>query len=87
MTQNAKATRKGRLTGWIMFLSMLLVFSLAASPGHASFSVVADRLLVAVRLSLVLAISVLVVQQRLTPGEKHTGNVLRRMRTWFYDQD
>ena len=87
MTQTAKATRKGKLTGWIMFLSVLLVFSLAATPGHEAFSVAVDRALVAIRLSLVIAISVLVVQQRLTPGARVSGGVLRRMREWFYDQE
>ena len=87
MTQNVKATRKGKPTGWIMFLSVLLVFSMAATPGHSAFSAAADRALVAVRLSLVIAISVLVVQQRLTPGARRSGSVLRRMRAWYYDQD
>ena len=87
MTQNAKPTHKGRLTGWIMFLSVLLVFSIAALPGHAAFSAAADRAFVAVRLSLVIAISVLVVQQRLTPAARVSGSVLRRLRGWFYDQE
>ena len=55
-------------------LATLLVLSFAAMPGFEKYSVVADRLLVADALKLVLALSVLVVRngcRRIRPVQRH----------------
>jgi hypothetical protein len=86
MLQNAKTAKRSRLAGWIVFLATLLVLSFAAMPGHEAFSTIADRLLIAVRLTLVLALSVLVVRERVSSGAAAAGNLLQRCRRWFYDE-
>ncbi len=86
MAQTASNSGKRNLTGWMLFLATLLLLSFAAQPGHEEFSVVADRSLVAVRLSLVLALSVLVVRERFSGGRQHSGDLLQRCRRWFYDE-
>jgi hypothetical protein len=86
MSQQTKAAGPGKLGGWIVFVATLLVLSFAAMPGHQAFSAVADRLLIAVRLSLVLALSVLVVRERLTGRAEASGGLLQRCRRWFYDE-
>jgi hypothetical protein len=86
MQPEPNATHHGKLVGWILFLATLLVLSFAAAPGHTAFSTAADRILVGVRLSLVIALSVLVVQERLTSGAGASGNLLQRCRRWFYDE-
>jgi hypothetical protein len=62
--------------------------SFAAVPSLHSFSVVADRALVAVRLSIVLALSVRVVREKFFGGSQHREqvSVLQRCRRWFYDE-
>jgi hypothetical protein len=50
--------------GWIALLASLVVLSFASVPGYEGFSMVADRLQVGVRLTLVLALSVLVMRER-----------------------
>jgi hypothetical protein len=85
---SATKAKKGRLTGWIIFLATLLLLSFAAMPGFEKYSVVADRTLIAIRLSLVLAMSVLVVRERFAAGERHhgEGSIMQRCRRWFYDE-
>ncbi len=88
MAVNSKA-KKGSATGWILFLGTLLVLSFAAMPGFEKYSVVADRLLVATRLSLVLALSVLVVRNWMSsnPSRYKDTGWLKRLRGWYYDED
>lgn len=87
MPQEFRMARKHTLTGWILFLFTLLVLSFAAMPGHETFSAVADRLLIAVRLSLVLALSLLVVRERFGgASQARDENLLQRCRRWFYDE-
>jgi hypothetical protein len=88
MASAAKA-KKGSATGWIFFLATLLVLSFAAMPGFEKYSVVADRLLVATRLSLVLALSVLAVRNWMSsnPSTYKDTNLLKRLRGWYYDED
>lgn len=86
MTATTKA-KKGSATGWIIFLATLLLLSFAAMPGFDKYSVVADRVMIAVRLSLVLALSVLVVRERFSGDDRvgRGGSLLQRCRHWFYD--
>ena len=86
MPENVKSARRSRLASWIVFLATLLVLSFAAMPGHEAFSVLADRLLIAVRLTLVIALSVLVVRERFAGRADSSGGLLQRCRRWFYDQ-
>jgi len=86
MATTAK-TRKGSAAGWIIFLATILVLSFAAMPGFDKYSVIADRTLIAVRLSLVLALSVLIVRERFSGSNRldRGGSLLQRCRRWFYD--
>jgi hypothetical protein len=88
MASVAKA-KKGSATGWILFLGTLLVLSFAAMPDFEKYSVVADRLLVATRLSLVLALSVLAVRDWVSsnPSTYKDTALLKRLRAWYYDDD
>jgi hypothetical protein len=86
MPEAAKAARKGKLGGWIAFVATLLILSFAAMPGHEAFSTAADRLLIAIRLTLVLALSVLILQERFSSNAHGGGDILRRCRRWFYDE-
>ena len=86
MPQSTKAARKGKLGGWIAFVVTLLLLSFAGMPGHEAFSTLADRLLIAVRLTLVLVLSVLILQERFGSSGHGGGDILRRCRRWFYDE-
>jgi len=86
MLQGAKIAGKRKLGGWIAFVATLLVLSFAAMPGEEAFSSVADRLLIAVRLTLVVSLSVLVLQERFGGRHQGGGDILRRCRRWFYDE-
>jgi hypothetical protein len=88
MATAAKA-KKGSATGWIIFLTTLLVLSFAAMPGFDRYSGVADRLLIATRLSLVLALSVLAVRNWMSssPSTYKDTALLKRLRAWYYDED
>jgi hypothetical protein len=86
------ARRKKNFGGWIAFVAVLLVFSLGASPYHK----IADSALIAVRLSLVLLLSALVIWERWNhrrdvPGGRGSPydrgeSILERMRRWYYDE-
>jgi len=92
MPSGSPARSKRNYGGWILFLATLLVLSFAAMPGFEKFSRAADLTLIAVRLSLVVALSVLIVQERLvTPKEttvsgRASKTLLQRCRRWFYDE-
>jgi hypothetical protein len=86
MPEGVRAARKGKLGGWIAFVATLLILSVAAMPGHEVFSTAADRLLVAIRLTLVLVLSVLILQERFSSSAHGGGDILRRCRRWFYDE-
>jgi len=63
--------RNRKMGGWILFVATLLLLSLGASPYHK----IADTALIALRLSLVLVLSILVVCERWNhrrdlPGER-----------------
>jgi hypothetical protein len=86
MPQSINTAGRSTLAGWIVFLATLLVLSFAAMPGHQEFSAVADRTLVAIRLTLVLALSVLIVRERFSGRAQASGSLLQRGRRWFYDE-
>jgi hypothetical protein len=86
MSTTVKTAKRSKLAGWIVFLATLLVLSFAAMPGHEAFTTLADRLLIAVRLSLVLALSVLIVRERFAGRAQTSGDWLQRCRRWFYDE-
>ena len=89
---NRASQSKGRLIGWILFIATLLVLSFGATPYHK----MADTLLITIRLSLVLVLSILVIQERWKhrhdlPGGRNRPNdagesVLQRARRWYYDE-
>lgn len=92
----AKSVAKRNVTGWVLFLATLLVLSLAATPNFNTYSRFADLTLIAIRLSLVLALSALVVRERWqnhasedqqSAGKPDVGStILQRCRRWFYDE-
>jgi hypothetical protein len=86
MATDAHEPRRSKVGAWIVFLFVLLLLSSAALPGHEAFSAAIDRTLVAIRLTLVLILSVLIIQERFVNKSKPVGNLLQRCRRWFYDE-
>jgi hypothetical protein len=83
--------RKTRV--WLLFLLLLFLLSLAASP----YSKAVDRVLICLRLTLVALMSILTVREWLryqrnrfgshTHSQPDAGDsLLRRIRRWYYDQ-
>ncbi|HEY6392322.1 MAG TPA: hypothetical protein VIX89_13640 [Bryobacteraceae bacterium] len=83
--------RKTRV--WLLFLFLLFLLSLAASP----YSKTVDRVLICLRLTLIAIMSVLTVREWLRsqrprprpevqtrPGAGES--LLRRLRRWYYDE-
>ena len=66
----------------------MLALSFAAVPGFQRYSTVADHVLIAVRLTIVVGLSILVVHERWfrEPGADAGQNLLQRCRRWFYDE-
>ena len=85
MPQGAKAANKGKLGGWIAFVATFLVLTFAAMPGNEAFSTSADRALLAIRLTLVLVLSVWLLQEKFGSSGHGASDILRRCRRWFYD--
>jgi Sec-independent protein secretion pathway component TatC len=81
---------KRNATAWIAFLVSLLVLSLAATPYWRA----ADQLLIAIRLSIIILISVLFVRARWrhrdsseTPTAGDRGDsFLLRLRRWYHGE-
>ena len=88
MAPDARA-KKGSLGGWILFLATLLVLSFAAMPGFDAYSIFADRALIAIRLTLVLALSILVLRNTISSDDAgYKDNAwLKRLRRWYYDEE
>ena len=81
---------KGNATAWIIFLASLLVLSLAATPYWRA----ADQLLIAVRLSIIVVISILFVRARWRRGSPNDptashdrgDSFLLRLRRWYHGE-
>ena len=79
---------RGNATAWIIFLISLLVLSLAATPYWQT----ADQLLIAIRLSLVVAASAIFVRAKwrrrvdATPAADHAESFLLRLRRWYHGE-
>jgi len=79
---------KSNATAWIVFLVSLLVLSLAATPYWRA----ADQLLIAIRLSLVIAASVIFVRAKwrrrdeAAPPPDHAESFLLRLRRWYHGE-
>jgi len=84
---------KNRAMAWVVFLLCILLLSLAATP----YSTAADHVLIALRLAIIVVISVLVVHERwkhrhnLEGQESQTRpdmveSFLRRCRRWYYGE-
>ncbi|MBS1840698.1 MAG: hypothetical protein JSS69_02285 [Acidobacteria bacterium] len=78
-----------KVIAWSVFLACVLFLSLAATP----YSRTADELLITIRLTLVIVISVLVVRERWKrPRESRPDSTdadsafLRRVRTWYHGE-
>jgi Sec-independent protein secretion pathway component TatC len=75
-------------TAWITFLVSLLVLSLAATPYWRA----ADQLLIAIRLSIIVVISILFVRSRWRRRRPDTGpsdrgdSLLLRLRRWYHGE-
>jgi hypothetical protein len=90
---NGNPRRSRKLGRWTLFIACLLLLSLGATPYHK----VADSALIAIRLSLVLVLSALVIRERWNHGHDLPGgggraydssdSILRRMRRWYYDDE
>jgi hypothetical protein len=78
MSEGNKATREGKIGGWIGFAATLLVVSYAAMPGHEAFLTLADRL------NLVLALSVSILAS--TGTRRGRRLELVGVATGFYDE-
>ncbi len=85
---------KGKLTGWAIFLAVLLLLSFAATPSF-KYSRTADLGLMAVRFSLVILLSILIVREKWkhrddtdhSPARSPTNEtILQRIRRWYYDE-
>jgi len=80
--------RKTRV--WLLFLLLLFLLSLAASP----YSKTVDRVLICLRLTLLAIMSILTVREWLRSQRKRPGpevpdrgdSLLRRIRRWYYDE-
>lgn len=73
----------------MLFLGCLLVLSFSVTP----YRKIADEILITVRLSIVLLVSVLVVREQwnhVHPSDMGQGgaptSILRRLRRWYYDE-
>ena len=84
---------RGKAAAWAVFLLCLLLLSLAATP----YSSAADHALMAVRFTIVIVLSVLVVRQRWRHRHDLEGQepqsrpdsaegFLQRCRRWYYDE-
>ncbi len=85
---------RGKLSGWAIFLAVLLLLSFTATPSF-KYSRTADLTLIAVRFSLVILLSILFVREKwkhrndadhaqTKPGANDT--ILQRFRRWYYDE-
>jgi hypothetical protein len=85
---------RGKLSGWAIFVAVLLLLSFAATPTFR-YSRTADLTLMAVRFSLVVLLSILFVHEKwkhrndadhpqAAPGQRDT--ILQRFRRWYYDE-
>ena len=81
------ATR-GNAAAWIIFLASLLVLSLAAT----SYWRIADQAMIAIRLTLIVLISIAFVRSRWrhrdddTPRDRGDSLILR-LRRWYYGDE
>jgi len=84
-------TRKIRV--WLLFLLLLFLLSLTASP----YSKIVDRVLMGLRLTLVAIMSILTVREWLRHQRQQIGphresepdagdSLLRRLRRWYYGE-
>jgi len=81
----AKARR--HLGRWIVAVAILLVLSFAAMPGFEKYSAAADHIAVAFRLSLVLALSILILRDWvLGSGDGTKESIVQRCRRWYYGE-
>ena len=72
---------------WMVALAILLVLSFAAMPGFEKLSATADHIAVAVRLSLVLVLSILLVRDRVLGLESGSEeSIVQRCRRWYYGE-
>lgn len=90
---NGGAIVRGKLSGWAIFLAVLLALSFAATPSF-KYSRTADLSLMAVRFSLVILLSILFVHEKWKrrddadhPPSTANANdiILQRFRRWYYD--
>jgi Sec-independent protein secretion pathway component TatC len=79
---------KRNATAWFIFLVSLLVLSLAATPYWRA----ADQLLIAIRLSIIVVISILFVRSRWRrrgseerPSDRG-DSLLLRLRRWYHGE-
>jgi hypothetical protein len=81
------AKAKRNLGAWITFLAVLLIVSFAAMPGFEKFSAMADHIAVAIRWSLVLVLSILLVRDKVLGSESgNKGSIVQRCRRWYYGE-
>ena len=79
---------KSNATAWFIFLVSLLVLSLAATPYWRA----ADQLLIAIRLSIVVVISILFVRARWRRRDSEErpsdrgDSLLLRLRRWYHGE-
>jgi hypothetical protein len=92
MNRESDGTRKKHSLGeWIAFFACLLLLSFGATPLHK----IADMALVAIRLSIILILSVLAVREwwnhhTALPHTRRAGDfhetILQRCRRWYYGE-
>ena len=84
---------RGKTAGWMLFLGCLLLLSFAATT---RYSKTADLALICTRMTLLIALSVLVVRERwkdyrssdirCSSKPDAPATVLQRVRRWYYDE-
>ncbi len=85
---------RAKLSGWVVFLAVLLLLSFAATPAF-KYSRAADLGMMAARFSLVILLSVLVLHEkwkhrddadRPQTADGAHDTILQRFRRWYYDE-
>ena len=83
---------RGKILGWVLFLTILLLLSLSVTP----YSRTASFVLICVRLTVIAVVSILSLRERsryrhaaqrseapvADPGDR----LLQRLRRWYYDE-
>ena len=71
----------GKLTGWLICAGCLALLALSATP----YAHLADHILIAVRLALVLIVSVVIVAEKFHAAGP-AAPIMERLQRWYRDE-